>query len=88
MTTRQELNNTYEAMCEIYGVNSRSWDEIHCHFSPYMFCKDNRKSLVAEYLMWEEFVEDAKKYDIPYYIGIDEFLEKYKDAVYNCLTNI
>lgn len=39
-------------------------------------------------MVWEEFVEDAKKLDVPYYMGIDEFLKEYKNAVYSCLQNI
>lgn len=33
---------------------------LHERFNRYVFCEANRKSLIAEYLMWEEFVEDAK----------------------------
>lgn len=36
--------------------------------------------------MWESFVEAAKKFNVPYYIGIDIFLENYKNAVYSCLN--
>jgi hypothetical protein len=46
-----------------------------------MFCKENRLNIIGEYLVWKDFVEDAKKYDIPYYSGIDTFLEEYKEAV-------
>lgn len=43
---------------------------------------------MAEYLVWEDFVEDAKKFNVPYYMGIDNFLKEYKNAVYSCLTNL
>lgn len=39
-------------------------------------------------LMWEEFVEDAKKLGVVYYYGIDLFLKEYKNAVYSCLTGL
>lgn len=45
-------------------------------------------NLIAEYLVWEDFVEDAKKFNVPYYMGIDSFLKEYKNAVYSCLTNL
>lgn len=37
-----------------------------------------------EILVWE----DSKKFNIPYYMGIDSFLKEYKNAVYSCLTNL
>lgn len=85
-----ELTEEYQHLKAIYGVHSRSWSEIHENFSPYMFCKENRKSLIAEYLTWEEFVRRCNEYkvDVPRYFGIDIFLREYKDAVYSCLTNI
>nr|UVX74766.1 MAG: hypothetical protein [Bacteriophage sp.] len=52
------------------------------------FAQIFRKSLIAEYLVWEDFVEDAKKFNVPYYMGIDSFLKEYKNAVYSCLTNL
>ena len=30
----------------------------------------------------------AKKFNVPYYMGIDNFLKEYKNAVYSCLTNL
>lgn len=39
--------------------------------------------------MTKEYVEeDAKKFNVPYYMGIDNFLKEYKNAVYSCLTNL
>lgn len=46
---------------ELYGIQSSGWSMLHERFNRYVFCEANRKSLIAEYLMWEEFVEDAKK---------------------------
>ena len=40
--------------------------------------------VVGEYLVWEEFVEEAKR--LVYYYGIDLFLKEYKNAVYSCLN--
>ena len=45
--------------------------------------------VVGEYLVWEEFVEEAKKFDVVYYYyGIDLFLKEYKNAVYSCLNGL
>lgn len=85
---KQYLEKRYELLFELYGVQSSGWSMLHERFNRYVFCEDNRKALIAEYLTWEEFVEDAKDSDVPYYIGIDLFLEKYKNAVYSCLTNL
>lgn len=38
--------------------------------------------------MWEEFVEEAKKFGVVYYYGVDLFLKEYKNAVYSCLTGL
>lgn len=38
------------------------------------------------YLELEEFALQAKAYGVIYYYGIDDFLESYHDAVYNCLN--
>lgn len=73
---------------ELYGIQSSGWSMLHERFNRYVFCEANRKSLIAEYLMWEEFVEDAKKLGVIYYYGIDLFLKEYKNAVYSCLTGL
>lgn len=85
---KEQLKAEYELLKEIYGVSSRCWDMIHENFSRYSFCPQNRKSLISEYLTWEDFVERAKKYGVIYYYGIDEFLKEYKSAVYSCLQNL
>ena len=46
-----------------------------------MFCKENQLSIVGEYLVWYDFVQHAKKFDVPYYLGIDNFLKEYHVAV-------
>lgn len=76
----------YEHLCEVFGVNNRGWDDIHLYFSPSMFCAENRISLVGEYLVWINFVRQAKRFDVPYYWGIDAFLREYKKAVESCLN--
>ena len=83
---REQLNQEYKLLAEYYGIYSSIWDQIHTRYNRYSFCKENRKSLIAEYLTWEELTERLRKHQIPYYIGIDTFLEKYKDAVYNCIN--
>ena len=59
---------------------------LHERFNPYVFCDANKKSFIAEYLIWEEFVEYAKKLGFTYYYGIDTFLREYKKAVYSCIN--
>lgn len=81
-TIEQILEENYSRLKAIFGVESRGWDEIHLNFSRWIFCPANQRTLIAEYLMWEEFVEDAKKHNFVYYWGIDKFLEEYKRAVY------
>lgn len=86
--TKEYVKERYNLLFELYGVQSRGWSMLHEQFNRCVFCPDNRKSLIAEYLVWEDFVEDAKKFNIPYYMGIDSFLKEYKNAVYSCLTNL
>ena len=88
MTQKQAIEEEYEQLTKLYGLNSRCWDMLRTHYSPYAFCPANRKSFISEYLVWEDFVERAKKYDVAYYCGIDDFLKEYKNAVYSCLTNL
>ena len=78
---KEEIESIYQNLYEAFGLGSYGWDSIHLHFSRYMFCLDNRLAIVSEYLTWEWFVEQAKKYNIAYYQGIDTFLEEYKTAV-------
>lgn len=86
--TKEYAEERYNLLFELYGVQSRGWSMLHKQFNRYVFCPDNHKSLIAEYLVWEDFVEDAKKFNVPYYMGIDNFLKEYKNAVYSCLTNL
>ena len=83
-----EVEDEYIQLTKLYGLNSRTWDMLHLNYSWYAFCPENRKSFISEYLMWENFVERAKKYNVTYYFGIDTFLKEYKNAVYSCLTNL
>lgn len=55
-------------------------------FSVYTFCDANKKCIISMYLELEEFTLQAKAYDVVYYCGIDDFLESYHNAVYNCLN--
>lgn len=80
VTTKKALLKEYKALCQLYGLN-RGWDMIHCNFSPFMFCKENRASLIAEYLTWQDFVKRANKVGFIYYCGIDTFLSEYKNAI-------
>lgn len=84
----REIEEEYEQLIEIFCLNSRCWDMLHLNYSWYAFCPANRKHFISEYLMWENFVGRAKKYDVAYYFGIDTFLKEYKKAVYSCLTNL
>lgn len=72
--TKEYVKERYDLLFELYGVQSRGWSMLHEQFNRYVFCPDNRKSLIAEYLVWE----DAKKFNVPYYMGIDSFLKNTK----------
>lgn len=84
MNAKEEIVSNYKALCAVFGVGSRSWDGLHLRFSQYVFCPENRLSLVGEYLMWQDFIIRAKEFNIPYYQGIDDFLKEYREAVMNC----
>lgn len=71
----------YESLCEVYGILGRCWDMIHLKYNEYNFCKENRAEIISEYIILKQFVELAKKYDVTYYAGIDQFLDEYKKAV-------
>ena len=88
MQTKESVERQYELLKELYGIQSSGWSMLHERFNRYVFCEANRKSLIAEYLMWEEFVEEAKRFDVVYYYGIDLFLKEYKNAVYSCLNGL
>ena len=84
--SKEQLKQEYKLLAEYYGIYSSIWDQIHTECNRYSFCKENRKLLISEYLIWEELTERLRKHQIPYYMGIDTFLEEYKEAVYNCLN--
>lgn len=88
MNGKEIYEQRYELLCELYGVNSSAWDMIHVpskYMIDHVFCPSNQKSLIAEYLEWEDFVVKAKEYGVPYYIHIDTFLKKFHDLVYSKL---
>ena len=81
MTIEQE----YEYLDDRYGFGTTAFRMLYEHFNQYVFCKDNRKQIIMDYLILEDFAEKAKEVDFVYYYGIDEFLKEYHDAVYNCI---
>ena len=81
MTLEQE----YDQLYDLYKLDSPLWDYSHMTFNWYYF-NNNKKSVIAEYLTWEDFTNRAQKSKTPYFYGIDVFLEKYKEAVYECLN--
>lgn len=83
-----QLQTAYQNALELYGVYSPCWDMCYLKFSELIFCPENRKSIISQYLFWEEFTKELNEHGIVYYYGIDTFLEKYKKAVYSCLTNL
>ena len=83
---KQSLEEQYKLLFILYSIGSRVWDGMYRSFSAYTFCDANKKSIIAMYLELEEFTLQAKEYDVVYYCGIDDFLESYHDAVYNCLN--
>lgn len=85
---KENLKARYDLAIEFFGVKSRLWSSLYMFYSPSVFCKENRKSIISEYLFWEEFTQELKAAGIIYYYGIDDFLEAYKKAVYGCLKNI
>lgn len=86
MSELERLEREYDILCELFNIYCRVWPMLHESFSSYVFCDANKKSFIAEYLMWEDFVERAKKVNFVYYYGIDDFLREYKNAVYKCLN--
>lgn len=50
--TKEYVKERYNLLFELYGVQSRV---LHEQFNRYVFCPDNRKSLIAEYLVWQGF---------------------------------
>jgi hypothetical protein len=75
MQTKESVERQYELLKEFYGIQSSGWSMLHERFNRYVFCEANRKSLIAEYLMWEEFVEDAKKLGWSIIMGLTYFLK-------------
>lgn len=86
MSKLEHLEREYYVLYKYFGVYSSSWSMLHESFSPYVFCDANKKRFISEYLIWEDFVERAKKVNFVYYYGIDDFLREYRNAVYKCLN--
>lgn len=86
MTERERIKHQYELLKELYGFDTAAWDMIHTEFNSNVFCEENRKLIISEYLQLEFFVKQAKAVGFTYYYGIDDFLKEYKTAVYNCLN--
>jgi hypothetical protein len=78
---KEILHREYEGLCEAFGIHSSLWDQLHCNFSRYFACPENKEAIIGEYLTWKCFVQRAKKYGVAYYLGIDEFLKAYADYV-------
>ena len=57
---KKYVEERYNLLFKLYGVQSRGWSMLHEQFNRYVFCPDNCKSLIVEYLIWEDFVEDAR----------------------------
>lgn len=83
---KQLLYKEYQRLAKLFGIDSRLWAELYTNFSWYVFCVKNRKYIIMQYLMWEDFAERAKKVNFIYYFAIDEFLKEYKQPVYRCLN--
>ena len=83
---KQRLEEQYELLVTLYGIGGRLWGDMYGRFNSYVFCDANKKSIIAMYLELEEFALQAKAYGVIYYYSIDDFLESYHDAVYNCLN--
>jgi hypothetical protein len=84
---KEILEKEDENLSEAFGIYSSIWDQLHCSFSRYFACPENREAIIGEYLVWKGFVTRAKKYGVAYFYGIDEFLRAYKEYVESNLIN-
>ena len=50
--TKEYVEERYNLLFELYGVQSRGWSMLHEQFNRYVFCEGNRKALIAEYIVW------------------------------------
>lgn len=82
---QEKLMDEYRAMFNAFGVGSRAWDMLYTTFNSYVFCDENRVSIIGQYLTWYDFTKLLRKNNIVYYLGIDEFLKEYKYAVQSYL---
>lgn len=44
--TKEYVEERYNLLFELYGVQSRGWSMLHEQFNRYVFCPDNRKSSI------------------------------------------
>lgn len=82
----EDLIKMYEAAAEYYDIYSAEWAEMLTQFSTFVFCKENRKLIISEYLFWEDLTKRLKEYHIPYSHEIDLFLNEYNCAINKCLN--
>lgn len=83
-----QVEEKYNLLIATFDVNCPEWKIVHTKYTPFMFCIANRKAIIAEYLIWEEFVKGAKAINFEYDPLIDSFLNEYKKTVYACLKNV
>jgi len=75
------LRQLYQQMKLRYAIGSRTWDDFHvnvCNQGIWLtdaYILD--PSFQQEYEEWRGLVNLLKEYKIPYYQGIDIFLEEY-----------
>lgn len=44
--TKEYVEERYNLLFELYGVQSRGWSMLHEQFNRYVFCPDNSKSAI------------------------------------------
>lgn len=86
MSEKTRIKEQYYHAIELFGIGTNLWCMCHEHYYPAMFCRENRRDIIAEYLVLEDLVHDMKENNVIYYQGIDMFLDEYRAAVYRCLT--
>lgn len=80
------LEKEYRALCIAFGVNSGSRCSLYNESGLYTYYDASKKSLIGEYLVWEDFTERARAVGFVYYSGIDDFLREYRRTVYKSLN--
>lgn len=82
---QEKLRKEYQQMADAFGIGTSGWDMLYTKFNSYVFCEDNRPSIIGQYLTWYDFTKMLRENNVIYYYGIDEFLKVYKNAVQSCL---